>query len=205
MLRHWRGTLLLLVLTAVSASSLYAQRGSRRGLVELPPEGTRRGFWLAGGLGAGAEAYRFDSEAWTEDLVKPVFSFRLGGTPDQHLRLGGELTSWVNPYTDDQGFEITETLTSIGMVGQFYPIRTAGLFLKGGVGIGFSTATVAGGNTSTESGLMAQYGAGYDIRLSDKLALTPTVEMFRHRFTQRGAETLHERMFHIGIAVTYQR
>lgn len=203
MYRFLRSTLLLAVLGGLVLQSAEAQ-GGRRGLVEVKPRGLRHGFWLSGGMGYGQESYRFGNEAFSEELGKPVFSLRLGGTPDEHLRLGGELSSWVNPYTDDEGFDITETLNAVSLVGQFYPIRTAGLFLKGGVGIGATAASVAGGNTTTETGFMVQYGAGYDIRLGRSLALTPTVELARHRFTQRNEPTLHERLLTFGIALTYQ-
>lgn len=203
MSRFLRSTLLLAVLGGLALETAEAQ-GGRRGLVEVKPRGLRHGFWLSGGMGYGQESYRFGNEAYSEGLGKPVFSLRLGGTPDEHLRLGGELSSWVNPYTDEEGFDITETLGAVSLVGQFYPIRTAGLFLKGGVGIGATSASVAGGNTTTETGFMVQYGAGYDIRLGRKLALTPTVELARHRFTQRNEPTLHERLLTFGISLTYQ-
>lgn len=187
----------------LSLSSLAAQ--GRRGLVELPPEGTRRGFWLSAGLGYGEESYKFDGGTYSDGLGKPTFALRMGGTPDQHLRLGGEITVWANPYTDEDGFNITEALTSMTLVGQFYPIRTSGLFLKGAAGVGFSSADVSGGNSTTESGFVVNYGAGYDIRLSRTLAITPTVELFQHRFTQRNEPTLHSRLLHIGVALTFQK
>lgn len=205
MSRFARSMTLAVVGLLVGLSSLAAQ-GGRRGLVELPPEGTRRGFWLSGGVGYGVENYRFEGGSYLEDgLGKPTIAIRLGGTPDQHLRLGGEITVWAYPYTDDQGFRITETLTSLTLVGQFYPMREAGLFLKGGAGLGVSASTITGGNDLTETGFVTNYGIGYDIRLSRQLALTPTVELFQHRFTQRDQPTLHERLFHIGVAVTFQR
>lgn len=201
-----RTAIVLATLTGLAltvAPQVDAQR--RRGLVELPPEGTRRGFWLAGGVGRGEESFRFGSDPFSEGMPKPVIAFRMGGTPDQNLRLGGEVSSWVNPYTDDEGYSVTETLSALTLIGQFYPIRTSGLFLKGGVGVGASATSVDWGNTVTETGFVAQYGVGYDIRLGRSLALTPTVELFRHRFTKRGDDPLDERLFHIGIAVTWQR
>jgi hypothetical protein len=203
MLRRTRALLPLLGLLVLSTTTLLAQ--GRRGLVEVSSEGIRRGFWLAGGFGRGEESFRFADDPVGPSEVKPVFAFRMGGTPDQNLRIGGEFTTWVNPYTDDDGFQITETLSSLTVIGQFYPIRTAGLFIKGGVGIGATSSSVEFGNRLTETGFVAQYGAGYDIRLGRTLALTPTVEMFRHRFTKRGDDPLDERLFHIGVALTWQR
>ncbi|MDZ4673322.1 MAG: hypothetical protein SGI84_02645 [Gemmatimonadota bacterium] len=193
----------LLGLLIVPSSVLNAQ--GRRGLVELPPEGTRRGFWLAGGFGYGKESFRFGSEPFFDNAEKPVFAFRMGGTPNQRLRLGGEIVTFVNPLTDEDGFRITETLTSLNLIGQFYPMPAAGFFLKGGAGIGVSASSVEGGNTLSETGFAVQYGVGYDIRLSRSLALTPTVEMIRHRFTKTGDDTLHERLLHFGVALTWQK
>ncbi|HUG26770.1 MAG TPA: hypothetical protein VMK53_00620 [Gemmatimonadales bacterium] len=203
----WRSQriLTLAVLGLILSIQSLAAQGGRRGLVELPREGTRHGFWIAGGLGYGQEQYRFEGGEFSDGLGKPTFALRLGGTPDQRVRLGGEVTVWANPYTDDEGFNITETLSSLTMIGQFYPMRTAGLFLKGGAGLGISAASVEGGNGTTETGFVLNFGAGYDIPLGRTLAITPTVEMFRHRFTQRDQPTLHERLFHIGIALTFQR
>lgn len=193
----------LLGLLAVPGTTLQAQ--GRRGLVELPPEGTRRGFWLAGGFGYGKESFRFGSDPFVDHAEKPVFAFRLGGTPNESLRLGAEVVSLVNPMTDDEGYGITETLTSINLIGQFYPIRSAGLFLKGGAGIGVSATSVEFGNTLAETGFAVQYGVGYDIRLGRSLALTPTLEMVRHRFTKSGDDPLDERLLHFGVAITWQK
>ncbi|MFN2317182.1 MAG: hypothetical protein ABR602_10900, partial [Gemmatimonadales bacterium] len=68
-----------------------------------------------------------------------------------------------------------------------------------------SAASVQGGTGTTETGFVLNFGAGYDIPVGRTLAITPTVEMFRHRFTQRDQPTLHEQLFHIGIALTFQR
>lgn len=203
MRRSIRWSLPLLGLLLSLVPSLSAQ--GRRGLVELPAEPMRHGFWLAGGFGRGSESYRFANDPYTESVDKPVFAFRMGGTPDQHLRLGGEVTTWVNPTTDLDGYNVTETLSSLTLVGQFYPLETAGLFIKGGAGVGVSATSLEYSNTITETGFVVQYGVGYDIRLGSSLALTPTVEMFRHRFTQRDEPDLDERLFHIGVALTWQK
>lgn len=185
------------------APTLAAQ--GRRGLVELPPEGTRRGFWLAGGFGYGKESYRFGNEPFFDNAEKPVFAFRLGGTPNENLRLGAEVVTLVNSTTTTDGYNVTETLTSLNLVGQFYPARRAGFFLKGGAGIGVSVSSLEYSNTLTETGFAVQYGVGYDIQLSRSLALTPTIEMIRHRFTKAGEDTLHERLVHFGVALTWQK
>jgi len=193
----------LLGLSMLLAPATHAQ--GRRGLVELPPEGTRRGFWLAGGFGYGKESFRFGNDPFFDNAEKPVFAFRIGGTPNEHLQLGAEVLTMVNPTTTSDGFNVTETLTSMNLVGQFYPAPAAGFFIKGGAGIGVSASSLEFSNTLTETGFAVQYGVGYDIKLSRSLALTPTLEMVRHRFTKSGEDTLHERLVHFGVALTWQK
>ena len=54
-----------------------------------------------------------------------------GGTIGQRLRLGGEIIAWVN----EEGHAV-ESLSSVLLVARFYPLSAAGLYLKGGVGLG---------------------------------------------------------------------
>ena len=108
-----------------------AAQDAPRGLVEVHDRG-RHGFWGALGVGAGGEAFDLrDGAGYSGDLYRPTISVRLGGTPSQYLRLGGELQGWI----DDQG-DRTESLTSILFIGQFYPAPATGLYLKGGLGLG---------------------------------------------------------------------
>src|SRR5512139_547532 len=102
-----------------------------RGLVEVH-EGGRHGFWGALGIGAGGEAFDLrDGLGYSDALYRPTVSLRLGGTPSQYLRLGGDVLGWIN----DQG-DRTESLTSVLFITQLYPAPMTGLYLKGGLGLG---------------------------------------------------------------------
>src|SRR3954468_7873526 len=80
-----------------------------RGPVEVPDESARHGFWGALGIGAGGEAFDLrDGAGYSGELYRPTVSLRLGGTPGQYLRLGGEILGWI----DDQGSR-TESITSV--------------------------------------------------------------------------------------------
>ena len=61
-----------------------------RGLVEVR-DCSRHGFWGGLGLGAGGEGFDLrDGPGYSDDLYRPTISLRLGGTPSQYVRLGGD-------------------------------------------------------------------------------------------------------------------
>ncbi len=201
---RFRSLFLALAGLTVALGTAEAQR--RRGIVDVTPDGSRHGFWLSGGVGYGEESNRFDGESdYTDGLAKPVVSLRLGGTPDPHLRLGGEVAVWWNTFFDDAIQDnITESLASFMLIGQFYPVLRSGLFIKGGAGIGRSAAEPEFGQGVSETGFAVVVGAGYDIPLSRNVSLTPTVDFYKHRFTKANEPTLHERLVQFGVAITVQ-
>lgn len=204
MSRALRVALLMTVLGAALVSTADAQR--RRGLVDVSPSGERRGFWLEGGLGWGSESFKFDDESsWSESLGKPTFSLSLGGTPNPNLRIGAEMSGWWNSYQDfESGFTVTETLASLMAVGRVYPMRHAGLFLQGGAGLGVSGASVEFGTSTTETGFAYGVGAGWEVKLSPHLFLTPAAQYKRFAFEQRNEPTLRERLVNVSLSLTWQ-
>jgi len=107
-------TALLGLVLALPAGSLTAQEAPP-GLVEVK-EGTRRGFWLGLGLGAGGESNDVAGSGYSDPFYQPTLSLRAGGTVNPHLRLGGEFLSWF----DEQG-DATASLSSVLFVAQYYP------------------------------------------------------------------------------------
>jgi hypothetical protein len=194
-----------------SASEASAQR--RRGLVDISERHERHNAWLNISLGAGSENYRYSNVAggWRrpEDLTKPSLSIAAGGTVNPHFRLGGELNAWVNEYTDQDGFGITETLVGGLLIGQVYPVRELGLFIKGGLGISRSGSAVSGGIGTGETGFSYLYGAGYEIKLARNFFLTPALNVMQHRSSSgqvlpNDQGTLRERVWTIGVGLTFQ-
>lgn len=201
-----RRTIVVAALAALVAgtSTLQAQnrRERDRGLVELEQRGLRGGFYISGGFGAGAEQFKFDDEAeWSEKLTKPTLTLRLGGTPDQYVRVGAELFGW-GAETD----EGDETFAAVLGVVQFYPMKDGGLWLKAGGGYAASVidywdpAFLDG----EESGFAWTVGAGYEIQLSRSLAIGPAIEFYQGSFERRGEPTLTERVLNIGGQITFQ-
>jgi hypothetical protein len=200
-----RGLLVLVgVLTLFPVGEAVAQR--RRGLVDVSPDHARHGFWLAVGLAAGGDSWRFSDEPdYTETLWKPTFSLALGGTVNPHFRLGGELKVWADEYFDEfEQVEVTESLVGALLVGQFYPSRRLGLFLKGGVGVSRSGTDVEFGDGTGETGFSTLLGAGYEARLGRNIFITPYVDLMQHRSSERNQPTLRERLVSVGVNMTFQ-
>ena len=203
-----RGLLVLVgVLTLLPVGEAIAQR--RRGLVDVSPDHARHGFWLAVGLAAGGDSYRFSNldDDYSEQLWKPTFSIAAGGTVNPHFRLGGEIKVWADEYFDDvEQVEVTESLVGALLVGQFYPSRRLGLFLKGGVGVSRSGVDLEFGSGTGESGFSTLLGAGYEARLGRNIFITPFVDLMHHRSSERGSVdgTLHERLVSVGVNMTFQ-
>jgi hypothetical protein len=201
MMRSIRLAFLSLAALALVNESAHAQR---RGIVDVSPSHFRRGFWLEGGLGWGYESYKFGSDDFTESLDKPTVALRLGGTVNPNLRLGAEVAAWWYEYNDVDGFDVTESLTEVMAVARFYPARNAGLFLKGGVGLGVTAVDGEFVDGTSETGFATVLGAGYEIRVSRSLFITPSVDWYMNRFSQRDDDTLYERLVNIGLSVTWQ-
>lgn len=194
-------TTLLLVVTAIltlSPSRATAQQ-LPPGLVEVP-EGNRHGFWFGLGLGAGGESYDLrGGTGYSGVLYRPTISLRLGGTLNRHLRLGGEVLSWIN-----QVDHAVESLSSALVVAQFYPAATAGLYFKGGLGIGRNAVDFDNGFGQGDTGFAGLLGAGYELRLGRRLYLNPVVDLVGHSYSYRVGTGYRERLVNFGLGILFQ-
>jgi hypothetical protein len=198
MLTIWRGFTLAAMIALVGAIDARAQ-ATPRGLVEVP-RGGRAGLWAGLGVGAGAEAFDLlDGVGYSSELYKPTVSLRLGGTVNQHLRLGGEVLAWI----DDQG-EQTNSLSSFLFIAQAYPASGAGLYLKGGLGLGRNAVDFHNGFDVGDTGFAGLIGAGWELRVGRRFYLNPAVDLIGHRYTGRGGDRYHERLLNFGLGVLFQ-
>jgi len=200
-LRSLEWTLLFLVgtlvLTPIEAAA--AQDEVPPGLVEVK-EGERRGFWLGLGIGAGGESNDLASGGgYSEAFYQPTISLRAGGTVSPHLRLGGEVHAWINEEVD-----AVESLSSALIIGQFYPFRTAGLYLKGGLGIGRNAVEFDDGFDVGDTGFAALIGVGYELRLGRHVALNPAIDFVGHTYDGRNGGNYHERLVNLGLGFVIQ-
>ena len=198
MLSDWRGFTLAAVIVLLAAGNGWSQ-AAPRGLVEVT-HGGRAGFWGGVGLGAGGEAFDLlDGAGYSRELYKPTISVRLGGTVDQHLRLGGELLSWI----DDQGGQ-TASLSSVLFIAQAYPLSTAGFYLKGGLGVGRNAVDFRNGLDVGDTGFAGLVGAGWELRVGRRIYLNPAIDLVGHRYTGRAGDRYHERLLNFGLGILFQ-
>jgi hypothetical protein len=191
-------TVLSLLLTLTAVSHAVAQQPPP-GLVEVE-DGSRRGFWLGIGVGAGGESNNVVPGTGYSDLFyQPTFSLGAGGTIGQNFRLGGEVIAWVNEEVD-----AVESLSSVLLVARFYPMRSVGLYLKGGVGIGRNAVDFDDGFNVGDTGLAGLLGAGYELRLSRHLYLNPAVDLVGHAYDGRAGGSYRERLVNFGLGVLIQ-
>jgi hypothetical protein len=180
-------------------SSAAAAQDAPRGLAVVS-EGERGGFWAGLGVGAGAESFDLrDGAGYSSELYRPTVSLRLGGTVGRQLRLGGEVLAWVN---EQDG--VVESLTSFLFIGQLYPARSAGLYLKGGLGLGRNAVDFRDGYGVGDTGFAGLLGAGWELRVGRRFYLNPAVDLVEHRYTGRGGERYRERLVNFGLGVLFQ-
>lgn len=102
---------------------------------------------------------------------------RAGLSLGPSLRVGPEVGFWRK--TED-GFGLT--LVTVLGTATLHPYDRAGFFLKAGLGGAFARDSFdfgSGGVSHTETGLAFMAGAGYDLRVGDRLSLAPAVTYSR--------------------------
>ena len=194
-------TAVSLAVTAALMSSPSVGYGQEppEGLVEVS-ESSRRGFWLGLGLGAGGESFELSpSVGYSNALYRPTVSLRLGGTVSQHLRLGGEVLSWIN----DVGPAV-ESLSSALFIAQVYPFSSSGFYVKGGLGIGRNAVDFDDGLDQGDTGFAGLLGAGYELRLSRRFYLNPTIDLVGHRYDDGVVGDYRERLVNFGLGILLQ-
>jgi len=171
-----RATGLSALLTVLLASTSFAQQAQ-----------TRDGFWIGGGLGYGS----LGCEGCTDRTGAPSGYLKLGTTLRQNVLLGIETNGWTK-----SEFGARLTMGNVSGAVYFYPMATMGLFVKGGAGYSILDASTDIGSGS-ESGFGMILGAGYDVRVTRNLSITPVANWFRGGFDGGSANVLQ-----IGLGVT---
>jgi hypothetical protein len=153
----------------------------------------RGGFWIGFGLGHGLAKTSCDRASLNEgaDLGTceggagreggAIGSINLGGTLGSRVLVGAELTAWsgfTNP-TPVESFVRDTTLANLIVTVHVYPVSSAGLFLKGGIGVAAHTLRIE--DPSPEYGLGLAAGMGYDVRIGRNVSLTPAISFLHGR------------------------
>ena len=171
-----RATGLSALLTVLLASTSFAQQAQ-----------TRDGFWIGGGLGYGS----LGCEGCIDRTGAPSGYLKLGTTLRQNILLGIETNGWTK-----SEFGARLTMGNVSGAVYFYPMASTGLFVKGGAGYSMLDASTDVGSGS-ESGFGMILGAGYDVRVTRNLSITPVANWFRGAFDGGSANVLQ-----IGVGVT---
>ena len=193
---------LLVLATAVLLvlpSLLDAQR--RRGIRESgSSDESRRGFWGSLGVGMGAQSFQLPGEDdYGSILYQPTAVLALGGTINSNFRVGAEGQAWINAMGSD-----VETMASAMLVAQWYPINTAGLFLKGGAGIGRTGLDRADGTSSADIGFATTLGVGAELRMGKYMFMVPSVSWVYHVYQNPEEAAYRARVINFGIALLFQ-
>jgi hypothetical protein len=138
---------------AVSAASAKAQHKQ-----------VRDGFWFSGGLGYGSLGC--DGCGSREGGLSGDIS--VGGTISPRFLLGVGAAGWSK---SEQG--ATLTVSTLDARVRFYPSRTGGFFVTGGLGLGTVRGSVSGFGSATETGVGTILGLGWDIRVARNTSITP--------------------------------
>jgi hypothetical protein len=178
---------------------LDAQR--RRGIRESGrAEQTRGGFWGLVGIGMGAQSYRFEGDTgYGSVLYQPTASFALGGTVNSNFRVGAEGQAWINAMGSD-----VESMASAMLIGQWYPISSAGIFLKGGAGIGRTGLDRADGTSSADIGFATTLGAGAELRMGQHMFMVPSITWVYHTYQNPESAAYRARVVNFGVALLFQ-
>jgi hypothetical protein len=130
----------------------------------------REGMWFNGGLGLGSLGCEGCVGRWTG--ASPGLS--LGTTITDRLLLGVGTSSYYTSFDDGS------TLSAGTLDGRlnFYPVRSSGFFVTGGMGLGVVRSGEVGSIGETHTGVAVVLGLGWDIRVRPNLSLTPFLNGF---------------------------
>ena len=200
-------TVLGLAFLGVVPQAAAQQNGAPKGLEVVSNPTRRNGAWGTIGLGVGSETFTVpDSVPPPGWLAAPTFNARIGGTPSVHFRAGGEFISW---YNSDGAYN--QSLGGLAAIGQFYPSTTQGFFLNGGGGYAWNSFSEDSYCSyyyycydyvyDYDSGFMWTAGAGWEIPVSRKVNIVPTVDYYASYFGGRYTADYTEQLWNFGVSV----
>jgi hypothetical protein len=193
---------LAIALLAITMSTRLEAQVPRKGIAEVQPS-QRGGIWGSAGFGAGMENVDLDGDGlgYSDALWRPTFNFRLGGTVKQVLRVGAEVFAWTNY----QG-GYTETLVSTMPIVQLYPLKTAGLNIRGGAGFAWSSIrdNYYYGVTTGDNGFGTLVGVGWEIPVSNRWFITPGVDWYQQWYGGGYYPGYTERIINFSVSIGLQ-
>jgi hypothetical protein len=153
------------------------------------PLQAREGLWFNAGLGYGS----LGCDTCVGTLGGGSGGLSFGWTISERLRVGVGTMGYYRSLEDS----VALSASTLGALVHFYPIRTSGFLLTGGVGVGTISAAARGLGSASETGLGVVFGVGWDVRVGSKVSLTP----FWNGFTVR-TSNLAANVGQLGLAIT---
>jgi hypothetical protein len=165
LIRVFRPELQPMDLSVRDTSTESAPREAPQAIQPVPAAGstlrphTREGFWFSAGLGFGSLGCQ--DCIGREDGLSGGLS--LGTAVSDRMLVGVGTTGFAKTVEGE-----TFSVGTLDARVRFYPSRTSGFFLNGGLGLG--SVSYAG---DSEFGVGVMLGLGWDIRLGKNVSLTP--------------------------------
>lgn len=173
----------LLVIGTVPAA---AQTEAPALIEEEAVDHTRQGFFFSLNLGAGGAEGRFGIPNHPEVDQEREFGVgvdvRLGWAANEWLLAGFNGIAWLKNYDviDGESGQAIPSDVSYSIAGGFVQVYFfRDFFVRGMAGAGFTHVSPRNEETLDETGLGYAFGLGWEARLTETLALTPTVEYGR--------------------------
>jgi hypothetical protein len=143
------------------------------GLSAQSPQ-TRQGFWIGFGLGGGSAGISFAGSDSANLGRQTGFSgfLKMGGTLTPKVLLGGESVGWTK---SESG--ATSQLGNLAAAVYFYPTPATGFFVKGGPSFSYHRED-DGTDEIKGTGFGFMLGAGYDLRVSANISITPAATFY---------------------------
>jgi outer membrane protein with beta-barrel domain len=143
----------------------------------------RAGFWFGIGGGFGSAGVSCDDECGAEGREGSGVALIEGGwTLNPQTRLGLVFNFWSKDDKSDPDFAATVNLYNVSGAITYFPQPDTGFFVKGGAGVAIIDVDFSGlGSGATVDlgkGFGFMVGAGYDIPVWSRVAVTPAVNFW---------------------------
>lgn len=164
-----------------------------------PQFSTRRGPWLNLGLAFGSVSCLDYCSS-----IAPAAEVSAGWPVNPQLSLGVGIAGWTKagPTGEYEGARIRLTVGSVDLRARFYPRRSAGFFLSGGLGLGITRLSDERGNGHTQTGTGFLAGLGCDLWLTPRASLTPFADFSTTRAFE--SNDLRDDLWRLGLGVTFR-
>lgn len=138
-------------------------------------EQARNGIWGAAAVGFGSAQVSCGNCGSIERESSATGSLMVGTSLSQSFLLGAELDVWAKSINGD-----LLRLGSLAAIGQWYPSRTLGLFLKAGAGVSYARGDLRFPTSVfiDNAGLSYLAGVGYDVPVGNGISISPILSFY---------------------------